>query len=117
MWVNKYKEENNMLFSEIIRESGSNPSEFKKCSDIPVVLYDGKDRINSEKTIHFVEPLFSKNPNSLRKFNHYLSKIEMEPVESINVQIDIDSVILFYKTPQATVFSRRPCVYIPTNME
>ena len=106
-----------MKFAEIIREAGLNLSEFTKCSEIPVHLYDGKDRISTEEKIHFVEPLFSKNSNSLRKFNHYLSKIEMDPVEFINVQVDVDSVILFYKTPQATVFSRRPGVYIPTNME
>lgn len=106
-----------MKFAEIIREAGLNPSEFKKCSDIPAVLYDGKDRVESKETVHYIEPLFEKNPGSLWNFKSTLISLENENIESINVKVDIDSVVLFYKTGRATVFSRRKGVYIPNNME
>ena len=97
-----------MKFAEIIREAGLNACEFKKTSDITIHLYDGKNRIDTEDTVHYIEPLFKHNEASFLNFKNFLTGLEKETIESMNVKIDIDTVILFYKSPRAIVFFRNP---------
>ena len=97
-----------MLFAEIIREAGINCEEFKNSSYMEINLYDSKDRISSKQSINFVEPLFKHNEGSKKNFKNFLTGFEYETIESMNVKIDADSVILFYKSPRAIVFLRVP---------
>ena len=97
-----------MKFAEIIRNAGLNPKDFEKASNIPTTLYDGKNRTSSEETVTFVKPLFEENEGSLKNFNNFLIGLEKEEIESLNVRVDIDSVILFHQTPRAIVFLRHP---------
>ena len=95
-----------MKFAEIIRNAGLNPMDFSKASNITIELYDGKDRACVEETVTFAEPLFTKNEGSLLNFQSFISGLEKDSFESMNVNIDADSVILFYKTPRSIVFLR-----------
>ena len=97
-----------MKFAEVIREAGLNPCNFENSSNIDISLYDGKDRVSSEEDIHYAEPLFKNNEGALKNFNGFLTGLEKETIESMNIKIDINSVILFYKTPRAIVFLRNP---------
>ena len=40
-----------MLFGEIIRNAGLNPKDYPHCSSIEISHYDGKDRIEKNKTV------------------------------------------------------------------
>lgn len=97
-----------MKFAEILKNAGMNPQNFPKSSEIKTFLYDGKDRISSEENINYVEPFFKHNDGSFLNFQHFVNGIEQETIESMNVKVDITSVILFYKTPRAIVFLRNP---------
>ena len=95
-----------MKFAQIISLTGLDPQPFPKCSEIEVSVYDGKDRIHSGEMIFFVEYLFKKNETSLARFHNYLSNLEKENISSMNVKIDENSVVLFYKTARAQLFLR-----------
>lgn len=97
-----------MKFAEVIREAGLNPCNFENSSNIDISLYDGKDQISSEESIHYVEPFFKNNEGALKNFKGFITGLEKETVESMNIKIDINSVILFYKTTRAIVFLRNP---------
>lgn len=96
-----------MKFATILREAGFSIRHFKKCAEIPVILYDGKDRIESNDDIHFVEKLFANNSKSFMDLYDYLRSMEKNPPESINVKIDDSAVVFYYKTPNARIFSRK----------
>lgn len=98
-----------MKFAVVLREAGFSQKDFKKCAEIPITLYDRKDRIDSKEDIRFVEKLFAHNNKSFMDFYDFLKKLESqtEQPESINVRIDEFSVIVFYKTPNIRFFSRQ----------
>lgn len=98
-----------MKLAVILREAGVSSEDYKKCSEIPVVLYDRKDRIDSKEDIQFVEALFTHNEKSFTDFQNFLRNLENQPVlpESLNVRIDESHVIVFYKTPNVRFFSRK----------
>ena len=98
-----------MKFAVILREAGFNTNIFEKCSQIPIVLYDGKNRIDMVEDVRFVKALFVNNSGSFIDFYEFLKELENkteEITEPINVKIDANSVVVFYKTPHAKVFSR-----------
>ena len=97
-----------MKFAEIIRNAGINPEDFPKSSNIEIHLYDGKNRESTEETVKYAKPLFEENDSSLKNFKSFLTGIEQEDVSSMNVKVDIDFVILFYKTPRSIIFPRKP---------
>lgn len=95
-----------MKFAEIIRESGLNPEEFPTSSNISVTLYDRKDRISTEETIRFAEPLFRNNPVSRKNFYHFLVGLEESDIQTMNIKIDEYAVWVFYKSPNTKFFLR-----------
>lgn len=98
-----------MKFATILRETGLNPQEFPKISEIPTIYYDGKNRINSVDDVRFIHNLFVNNNNSLmefKKFTENLENAESAP-SSINIKIDEHFVVVFYKTPQVKLFPRK----------
>lgn len=97
-----------MKFATILRESGFSVECFEKCAEISINLYDGKDRVDTNEDAHFAETLFANNNSSFIDLLDYLKDLEKNPPESMNVKIDEFSVIFFYKTPLAKVFSRKP---------
>ena len=96
-----------MKFAEIIKNAGLEPAQFPKSSIIDISLYDGKDRIDENKTVSYAKPLFEEYPSSLKAFERYLSGIEKTSITSMLVKIDEMSVILLYKTPSPVVFLRK----------
>ena len=98
-----------MKFATILRESGFSVKDFKKSSEISIILYDRKDRIDNVEDIKFVHTLFSNNTKSFIDFYEFVKELENnpEPPACINVKIDEYSVVVFYKTPQAKVFLRK----------
>ena len=95
-----------MKFATIIQKAGLNKDVFPKCSQIPVIVYDRKDRVYLAINLNFVMPLFEENRNSFIEFSHFLEKLEKDPPSTLDVKIDEASVVLFYKKPQEKVFSR-----------
>ena len=95
-----------MLFAHIIREAGGSHKNFPNASKILITLYDEKDRVDSDETVYFMEPLFARNRREQSRFFNYLKTLESSPVSEMNVRIDAASVILHYKSPKAKVFRR-----------
>ena len=96
-----------MKFAEIIRNTGLDPLKFEKSSNIPIILYDGKNRPHPQDTVKYMDPLFKENEGSLLNFKNFLSGLEKENIASMNVQVNLNSVILFYNTPRSIVFFRQ----------
>lgn len=98
-----------LQLSAILREAGLSSSDYERCSAIPVLLFDRKDRIEICDSIHFVEPLFVKNEESFERFKNFFENLERQQTlpKSINVRIDEFHVCIFYKSPKAICFSRQ----------
>lgn len=96
-----------MLFGEIIRNAGLNPKDYPHCSSIEISLYDGKDRIEKNKTVTYARPLFEEYPSSLKSFERFVSGMEQGNVTSMCVKIDEYVVVLLYKTQKPVVFLRK----------
>ena len=95
-----------MKFAVILREAGYDAEEFKGCSKTDVVLYDRKDRIITDEDLHFVEKLFANCEHSYKRFYAFLKELEKAPVQSLNIMISENFVILFHKTPNIKLFPR-----------
>ena len=95
-----------MTFAEIIRNAGFTSDFFPKASQIPITLYDRKDRVMTEENLRFAEPLFADNPNSMQKFYTFLKGLEEENIQDMKVKIDEHLVCVFYKSPRAIIFLR-----------
>ena len=104
-----------MKFSEIIREAGFNPKNFSEASKSDVTLYgdddfnvfNAEEIVDDNTTINFTENLFAETPAEKEKFHHFLKELEASPVDSFNMRIDENSVIVFYKTPHPQTFLRK----------
>ena len=97
-----------MKFATILREAGISTSNFEKSSQIPITLFDGKDRENPNEDIHFAEPLFQNNPSAFKNFQTFLALLEnRSTIEKMNVKIDENAVIVFYKNPSCRIFLRK----------
>ena len=96
-----------MKFAEIIKNAGLDPKQFPNCSIIDISLYDGKDRIEESETVNYAKPLFEEYPSSLKAFETFISGIEQGNVTSMLVKIDVNSVVLFYKTLRPVSFLRK----------
>ena len=98
-----------MKFATIMREARISTKKHEKVAQIPITLFDGKDRNILDEDVHFVEPLFQKNPSSYNEFLTFLAYLEKRSdIESINVKIDENAVIVLYKTPLCRIFLRKP---------
>lgn len=95
-----------MKFAVILREAGYNTEEFKECSKTEVVLYDRKQRINTAEDLHFAEKLFANSEHSYKRFYAFLKHLEKAPVQSMDVMISENFVILFYKSANIKLFPR-----------
>lgn len=97
-----------MRFATILREAGVSTDEFKNCAEIPVILYDRKDRTITDENIHFIERLFKNNPDAHKKFHTFLTELEnTPPTSTINVRIDESAVFVFYRTQNCRIFLRQ----------
>lgn len=98
-----------MQLGPILRAIGLPQGKFENCERLSVILYDGKDRIDSGEDVRFYEPIFKKNPSAFQNFSDFLTKLEKDPPCSpIGLKIDERSVVVFYKTPHPLVFLREP---------
>ena len=95
-----------MTFANIIREAGGSSKNFPNASQIPVTLYDGKDRVDTSESVTYIEPLFARNRREQSRFFQLVKDLEKTPVEQISVEIDAHCVVLFYKSPRARIFLR-----------
>lgn len=96
-----------MKFAEIIRNAGIKVEDFPKSSNIEIHLYDDKNRIVPGETITYAKPFFEENPYSLKNFESFITGIETEDITSMNVKIDADVVILFFKSSRIIIFRRK----------
>lgn len=104
-----------MKFSNFIQAAGFDPKTFPKASKSDVTLYgdddfnvfNNEEVIDTSENINFAKDLFHENPAGKEDFNTFLKKLEASPVDSFNMRIDENSVIVFYKTPHPQTFLRK----------
>ena len=87
-----------MKFAVILKAACINPDFFPKLSQIPINLYDGKDRLDPSDNAEYAENIFLHNTDSLEDFRKFIGSLENQPITHMNVKIDEFRVILFYKT-------------------
>lgn len=95
-----------MKFAEIIKNAGLKVEDFPKSSEIEIKLYDGKERVSTEESVKYGSPLFEERPIILENFKAFIAGLEKDEIDKMNVKIDINSVVLFYKTGRAISFPR-----------
>ena len=85
-----------LTFGLIISESGLKPEDFSTLSNIPVKLYDRKNReLTEEKDFNFGKKLFAKNPDSQEKFREILEKQDLKYLpKEILVNLSDSALIL-----------------------
>lgn len=65
-----------MKFGHIIEQAGYDVKEFPKLTDIPVKIYDRKNReLTEEREFEFNKKLFSKNKDSKKRFREVLERL------------------------------------------
>lgn len=97
-----------MKLANIIKNSGLDTIEFKRSSEIPITLYDRKNRIIDDPDIKFVKFLFEDNDSSFERFHELLKEIEKttDTISSIEVKIDEFCVVLRIPGKGFHIFSR-----------
>lgn len=82
-------------FEHIILESGLNPKDFQRICEIPVQLFDRKNRkIEDQKFFDFGKKLFAKNPESQKRFREFLETLNQTKCPEILGRLDDDVLIL-----------------------
>lgn len=96
-----------MKFATILREAGFSTETFKKSAEIPITLYDGKDRKISDEDVHFHEPLFKNYSPAYEQFSYFLADLEKGPtIKHMDVKVDADFIIAFYHSHRCRLFLR-----------
>ena len=94
---------------EFIREAGMSPEDYPNASQIPVTLYDRKDRLVENSTIHFEKNLFVNNEKSKLAFKVFLEACENNlPTAPISMKIDENAVVVYMANAKPQHFSRLP---------
>lgn len=79
----------------IISESGLATKDFSKLSEIPVKLYDRKNReLTKEEDFDFGKKLFAKSPESQKRFREFLETLNRTKCPNILGRLDDDVLIL-----------------------
>ena len=98
-----------MTLATILREAEIPTENFEKVAQIPITLFDGKDRKITDEDVHFAEPLFKNHQAARKQVQTFLALLQNYPLdEHMNVKIDEYSVSLFYKNPHCRIFLRKP---------
>ena len=95
-----------MKFAEIIREAGFSVDDYPNAAQIPVKLYDRKDRIVQGEYLKFDKPLFEENELSKLAFGKLILKLEKVQLPEISIRIDEEVVAVYYKSVHVKIFSR-----------
>ena len=96
-----------MKLVEIMRGAGVCTELFPKCCEREIILFDEDGQIIEEPHVSFRPKLFDDNLDSFKKFVDFLESFEATDFSSvINVQITMDYVIVFHKTPNPKFFLR-----------
>jgi len=105
--VNNYRGGQTMKFATILREAGFSIEEFAKCAEIPITLYDRKNRIIDDENLHFCEKLFQYNDVSVLRFERFLQELENGlSVDYMDIKINESHVIILRKGHTPKIFSR-----------
>ena len=98
-----------MTLATIMREAEIPTEKLEKIAQMPITLYDGKDRVMEDEDVHFAEPLFKHYQVARKQVQTFLALLQNYPLdEHMNVKIDEYSVSLFYQNPHCRIFLRKP---------
>lgn len=93
----------------LIRAINISEKDFPRISEIPLFLYDSKNRLNTDSDIIFEKELFFDNSEEKESFISLLNDLEKNKmIVYLDVQITESHVIVFSKTSNLKIFSRKP---------
>lgn len=96
-----------MTGKTLIQAINTPEKDFPHICEIPIFLYDAKDRLHTDSNITFEKELFSENFEEKEKVISYLNELEEKKISYIDVKITESHVIIFSKTSNLKIFSRK----------
>ena len=94
-----------MKFATIISGVGFKPDVYPYLSELPITLYDRNNCILKDAT--YSSPIFSKRPDSLVNFIHFLNVYEKsKDLSCLEVKVDENILCIYIKGKKPAVFMR-----------
>ena len=95
-----------MTGKTLILAINTNERDFPHICEIPLFLYDYKDRLQTDSNITFEKELFAENFEENERVIAYLNELEKNKIAYLDVQITESHLIIFSKTSYFKIFSR-----------
>lgn len=95
-----------MTFGYLIKQNGINPKRFQKIAEIPLTLYDCKDRI-VEDELDFKKPILDCNWSSQLNFENLLETMmndDYEVPQRISAKLTEDFLALYFSGQNSDKF-------------
>ena len=96
-----------MRGSTLVMGVRENMAKYPNLCKMIIYLYDDEDKEHLGADAEFVEDLFAHNANERTRFIRTLDVLEKDTPVFISVKITESHVILFYKTANPKLFSRK----------
>lgn len=95
-----------MTFGYLIKQAGFNPERFQKIAEIPLTIYDCKNRI-VEDELNFVKPILDCNWSSKLNFENLLEtmmNVDYEVPQRISAKLTEDILALYFSDQNSAKF-------------
>lgn len=83
-----------MKFGDLISETGFVRNDFPNISEIPIKIFDGKNKLLTEE-VCFNEPILDKNWNSKLNFGRMLEALNENPPKRLEAKITEDILAIY----------------------
>lgn len=95
-----------MELAKVISEAGLNPTDYPRASGIEVDVLDRKDRDIPENEFEFQSAIFSKNPDTLKKFMDFLDSLEKSSVYYMQLKLLDEALIVYINDEPPQIFPK-----------
>ena len=95
-----------MTGKTLIHAINTSEKDFPHICEIPIFLYDAKDRLHTDSDITFEKELFAENYEEKERFISFLNELEAKKIAYMDIQITESHIIVFSKTSYFKIFSR-----------
>ena len=88
-----------MTFGYLIKQAGFNPERFQKIAEIPLTIYDRKNKI-VEYELNFVKPILDCNWSSKLNFQNLIESMSIddsEIPERISARLTENILVLYFQ--------------------
>jgi hypothetical protein len=95
-----------MTFGYLIKQAGFNPERFQKIAEIPLTIYDCKNRI-VEDELNFVKPILDCNWSSKLNFENLIESMSIDESKipkKISARLTEDILALYFEGQNSPKF-------------